>query len=274
VAAFTLREKIARTMRTIALTASMVRTYKSCPRKYELEYIEMLKPAITPEALATGSSYHACVEKILKGEPYQAEGVVEKMAAAFDRFIPWREWGIKEVEKEFDVHVGYGFHMRGKIDAILDDGTPVEHKTYKNTIDEKYIDNLAWDDQVSYYLLALSRLRGEPITRVTYTVCQKPTIRQTQKETYEDYLQRIEGWYDETKVRTFQVVRSPEELKEIEADTRELAKEIRRRKHFYRNPSNCSILGCEYRSICLNYDPQMLMGFVKKGRKSEELCKF
>jgi hypothetical protein len=252
----------------------MVRAYKSCPRLYELEYVEMLKPAVTPEPLETGASYHACVEKILKGEPYQAEGIAGRMANAFNRFIPWGGWNVAGVETEFDVHIGYGVHLRGKIDALLWDGTPAEHKTTRGAIDERYIDNLAWDDQVSCYLLALTLLQGRPVTSVTYTVCQKPSIKQTQKETWEEYLARAEAWYDETKVRTFQAVRSVDELKEIEKDIRQLAKEIRNRKHFWRNPSNCVILGCAYRSICLNYCPETLMGFQKKERVNEELCKF
>jgi hypothetical protein len=261
-------------MKTINLTASMIRAYKSCPKKYELEYIEMLKPVVTSEALQTGSSYHACVEHILKNEPYQAEDVIAVMAEAFGRFIPWREWNIAEVEKEFDVHAGRCFHMRGKIDAILDDGTPVEHKTAGQDIDEKYIDNLAWDDQVSYYLLALTLTRGAPVTKVLYTVCRKPTIRQTQKETREEYLRRVKEWYTEDKIKYFTVTRSSGELAEIQEETRKLAKEIRNRKHFWRNPSACSRFGCSYRSICLNYCPETLMGFIKKERRNEELCKF
>jgi hypothetical protein len=261
-------------MKTINLTASMIRAYKTCPRKYELEYIEGLKPTVTPEALETGSSYHACVENILKGEPYRAEGVIKEMAAAFSRFIPWREWNVAEVEHEFNIHAGRGFWMRGKIDAILADGTPVEHKTAGQSINEKYIDNLAWDDQVSYYLLALTLLRGEPVTRVQYTVCQKPTIRQTQKETWEEYLQRVNAWYGEnteTKIAVFTVVRSPGELAEIQESVKKLVKEIRNRKHFWRNPQACALLGCVYRPICLNYCPETLTGFVKKERMNEEL---
>jgi hypothetical protein len=261
-------------MKTVNLTASMIRAYKTCPRKYELEYVEKLKPAVVPEALRTGSSYHSCVEKILKKEPYRAEGVIAVMAEAFDRFIPWREWDVAEVEKEFGVHAGRGFWMRGKIDAVLADGTPVEHKTARQAIDEKYVDNLAWDDQVSYYLLALSLIKGEPVTQALYTVCRKPTIRQTQKESREEYLQRVREWYTEDQIKYFTVARLPGELAEIQEDVKKLVKEMRNRKHFWRNPSACSILGCDYRSICLNYCPETLAGFVKKERRNEELCKF
>ena len=33
------------------VTASMLRSFKSCPKKYYFEYVEQLKPAQTPEAL-------------------------------------------------------------------------------------------------------------------------------------------------------------------------------------------------------------------------------
>jgi hypothetical protein len=175
--------------RKINLTASMLRAYKACPRLYELQYIEGLKPEKTPTYFEMGSNYHACVEKILKKESYEADGVVGSMANAFSLYLPWRDWNVKEIEHEFDYMLTPFCHMVGKIDAICEDGTPVEHKTTSSGIDEKFINSLAWDDQVNFYLLALTLITGKPVTRVIYTVCQKPTIRQTQKETYEEYLE-------------------------------------------------------------------------------------
>ena len=259
----------------INLTASMLRAYKSCPRLYELQYVEMLNPTVAPAYLTDGSNYHGCVESILKGEPYKAEGKVASMARAFERFIPWREWDVKEIESEFDITLTRFCHMVGKIDAVRADDSPVEHKTTSAAIDEKYINALAWDDQIPFYLLAQSLKTGKPVTSVTYTVCQKPTIKQTQKETSEEYLQRVEAWYDETRVKVVTAVRSIAELKETYTEILEIAGEIRRRKRFYRNPSNCRIMGCSFASICLNYDPQITTGFVKKERMSEELsCNF
>lgn len=260
--------------RTLTLTASMIRSYKTCPRRYELEYIEMLKPAVPLEALETGSNYHARIEALLKGEDWSRDGVVGKMAEAFDRFVPWRDWDVAKVEEEFSIRLGYGLYLRGKMDGILADGTPIEHKTSGVAVDEKYIDRLAWDDQVSVYLLALSLIRGTPATRVVYTVCQKPTIRLKQNETEEEYVERVGQWYDETKMRVLTVVRRPEELEEKREEIVNLAREIRGRKHFWRNPSACSIVNCPYAPICLNYDPSLTVGFVKKERMSEELCKF
>lgn len=259
----------------IKLTASMMRAYKSCPRLYELQYLEMLKPAITPEPLLTGSSYHGELEKILKGEQREPSADIPGiMADAFQKYIPFETWNVQEVEHEFSFHLGYCLWIGGKIDAITADGIPVEHKSTRNAIDEKYIDKLAWDDQVSFYLLALSKIKKQWITKVIYTACQKPTIRLKQKETMEEYLERCREWYTEDKIQTFSVVRSVHELEEKEAEIRELAHEIRHRKSWYRNPSHCSIIGCSYSGICLNYDPETVMGFVKKERRHEELCKF
>jgi hypothetical protein len=253
------------------VTASMIRSYKTCPRKYEIEYVELLKPAHLPDYFTIGTDYHACIERLLRGEPYEAKDrVVGIMADSFDRHIPWREWNIAEAEKEFSVHIGYNLWLRGKIDAILDDGTPLEHKTAGQTIGEKYINHLAWDDQASAYMLALTLLGDKPVTRLLYTVCQKPTIKQTQKETEEEYFTRLVSWYDETKTRCLTVTRSLGELRETHTNIKRIAYEMRRRKsgEFYRNPSACALQGCIYSPICLNYDPDITMGFTKKERTS------
>ena len=92
--------------RTLTLTASMIRSYKTCPRRYELEYIEMLKPAVPLEALETGSNYHARIEALLKGEDWSRDGVVGKMVEAFDRFVPWWDWDVAKVEEEFSIRLG------------------------------------------------------------------------------------------------------------------------------------------------------------------------
>ena len=258
--------------RKFNLTASMLRTYKSCPRLYELQYIEMLKPAVAADYLTTGTNYHAAVENILKGKPYDNSGIVGAMADAFNHCIPWRDWGVEHIEYQFDLSLTSFCHMQGKIDAICKDGTPIEHKTTSASIDEKYIHNLAWDDQVSFYLLALSLLNEKPVTRVIYTVCQKPTIRLKKNQTEEEYIEEVRGWYTPEKVKTIDVVRSVAELKETEAEVRSIVSEIRRRKHFYRNPRHCSMISCPYASICLNYDPEITTGFVKKTQMSEELA--
>lgn len=259
----------------INLTASMLRTYKACPRLYELEYVEGLKPAKKEEYFETGSNYHSAVEAVLKGEPVTADGVVLRMAEAFRKFLPWQDWKVAEAESEFQVKLTNFCYLRGRIDAVAGDGTLIEHKTTSAAIDEKYVEKLMWDDQVTFYLLAQTLLTGKAVTKIIYTVCQKPTIRLKQNETEEQYFTRVMEWYTEDKVKALTVVRSVAEIKAFEGELREMTSQIRRQKYFYRNPANCKIMGCSYSSICLNYDPEIITGFVKKERMSEELsCAF
>lgn len=263
--------------RKIVLTASMIRAYKACPRLYELQYIHMLRPERESEALTTGRSYHSLIEDLLNGKPLDTtQGIASAMAHAFNRFIPWHDWGIVETEHEFNVKLTPYFLLRGKIDALCEDGCIVEHKTTRNALDDLYLERLALDDQVTVYLAAQSLATQKLVNRVHYTAVQKPTIRIKQGETEELFLTRVGEWYTPDKVKSFTVVRTSAQIEEAIDDLKALAKEIRNRKLWFRNPSHCSIVDCAYRSICLDCDPETLTGFVKKSNNNEELspCKF
>ena len=262
------------------ITASMIRSYKSCPKKFFFEYAEGLKPEVVSEPLEIGRNYHECLESLLTtGEKPVVTDLPSAMAEAFDRYIPWRNWEVKAVEKEYRVGLGAGIYLKGKIDALCADGTPIEHKSSSVKGDEKYRERLFLDDQVSCYLLALTLMRGEPVSRIVYTVCQKPQLRPSSKiadpeENARELLERQRAWFDEEKVTSFTVVRSAAEISEFQDEVIYLARSIRARSHFYRNPDACRIMGCAYQPICQDYDPECLAGFVKKERTSEELCKF
>lgn len=247
------------------LTASMIGTYKRCPRRYELEYIYDLKPIEPPEALSIGSSYHANIEKILKHEEYDHEGLAGRMAEAFEKYIDWHDWEAQP-EKEFRVRISRGLYLKGKLDALTADGIPVEHKTTGQNSLEKYIDHLAYDDQIAIYMLVTQSQRA------IYTIMQKPTIRQGKNETEVEYLSRVSAWYTPEHVKSVNVVRTGGELEAKREEIIYLAKQIRHTKIFWRNPNTCSITSCPYASICLNYEPEMqLVSYEKKARKNEEL---
>lgn len=244
----------------------MIRSYKACRRKYELEYIDLLKPAVTPEALATGTSYHAKVEQILRDGAFGRTGdKTDAMAGAFERFILPQLPAVKAVEQRFRFRLAPGIYLLGKIDALAADGTPIEHKTSGAAPDDGYIYRLNWDEQVAAYMLATGS------DTLIYTVCQKPTIRQKQGEPDANFQTRCENWFDESRAVTFQVRRSAAELRVKREELVGLVKEIRNQKRFYRNPSHCQIMGCPYSPICLDYDPAFILGFVKKQTRNEEL---
>ena len=91
---------------------------------------------------------------------------------------------------------------------------------------EKYIDHLAYDDQISLYMLVTGK------ERAIYTVIQKSTIRLKKDETEEEYLERVSQWYDEEperKILTLNVVRTKNELEEKRQEIIALAKEMKHR---------------------------------------------
>lgn len=255
------------------LTASMVKCFKQCPRRYELEYVYDLKPRTPASYLSLGTEYHAKVEAILKGEEWSEDGVAGAMANAFNAYIPWPQWDIEGVEMEFKVPIAPGVCIKGKMDAELTDGTPVEHKTFGGGDWDRYVNHLAWDDQVSLYLLA------QDSRRVIYTVCKKPTIRPKKDETQEQYEERCWHWYDPDeggadKMRVFEVTRTRDDLKAFAEELLSLARVIKR-GFFYRNPQACALVACPFESICLSYRGEIVpVNFEKKEKRSEELCRF
>ena len=253
------------------LSATMISSYKRCYRRFYLEYIEDLKPVASSEALTVGSSYHENLENILKGQEFNHDGLAGKMAEAFQKYVDYKSWQAAP-EQDFKIRLSRGVYLKGRLDAVTQDGFPVEHKTTGSMGIEKYIDHLAYDDQISLYMLVTGK------ERAIYTVIQKPTIRLKKDETEEEYLERVSQWYDEEperKILTLNVVRTKNELEEKRQEIIALAKEMKHRKLFYRNPNTCMITSCPYASICLNYEPDIqLAGFYKKERTSEELCKF
>jgi hypothetical protein len=250
------------------LTASMISSYKKCPRRYELEYIHELKSTESSEALTIGTNYHANVEKILKHEDYDHEGLSGKMAEAFEKYIEWQDWEA-QAEEEFRVRLTRGVYLKGKLDARTKDGIPVEHKTTGQYSLEKYIDHLAYDDQIAIYMLVTGSKRA------IYTIMQKPTIRQGRTETEDEYLNRVSSWYSPEHVKSVNVVRSAGELEAKREELIYLARQIRQTKLFWRNPNSCAITTCPYASICLSYEPDMqVMGYEKKERRNEELCRY
>ena len=196
------------------LTTSQVKCFKSCRRRYFLEYVQNLKPVETPKALEIGSLYHAGIEMILTGHKYPDVEVelVERaiadaakkeidyeplnvfvaleMVRAWDRDSGWREWQILAVEKSFEVSTGYAKRLLGKLDGIVirpETGKPyiMEHKSTSNWGDDgiSYLDALLLDEQATNYLYAYSKMledgtiSGAEVDGTFYDIIEKPKLR-------------------------------------------------------------------------------------------------
>ena len=200
--------------RITKLTTSQVKCFKTCRKRYFLEYVELLKPVETPKALEIGTLYHFGLERLLSGEcfadvecdmidkardaaaskgidfePLNAFVAVE-MVRAFDRDSNWRTWRIVAVEKQFEVTTGYAKRLRGKIDGVVirpENGKPylIEHKsTSQWGVDgSTYLHNLLWDEQSTNYLYAYRRMledgviSGAAVDGIFYDIIEKPTIK-------------------------------------------------------------------------------------------------
>ena len=251
------------------ITASMIASYKKCPRRYELEYVhDLVYTGGTSDALTIGTDYHANVEHILNHEGYDHSNLAGKMAEAFEKYVNWQGWNAKP-EQEFKVRLARGIYLKGKLDAITADGLPVEHKTTGQFDLYRYIDHLAYDDQIAIYMLATGTNRAH------YTVIQKPSIRLKKDETVEEYLERVSEWYSPEHVVCVDVTRTWAELEAKREEIIYIVKQIQKTKKFWCNPNSCALAPCAYESICLHYEPQMqVIDFMKKERKNLELCKF
>lgn len=262
------------------LSASLVKTYKMCRRKYELKYLEELEPVGKSQALEDGSNYHERIEGFYKCEGVGIgwyEGLNPKISAMVYAYITYiynqceELKGVECAEKWFEYPLTKKHSIVGRNDAVTALGIPVEHKTTSMDIDDEYIYALQWDEQILTYMLANS------INEMYYTVVKKPTIRQKQGEREQDFYVRCCQWYDtdtEKKIRVIKVTRNFTELEEHRKNLIVMANEIEDCKHFYRNPSACTCYNrrCEYSQVCLNYNPQLeYVEFEKKKRHADSV---
>ena len=256
------------------LSISKIKMFKSCRRMYELRYVEGLVPREKPEALQVGASYHKLLEELnTTGQHWDYVDLSKEraMAEAYYRYI-FPKFRVIEAEKALTLELADGNELYGIVDGIADDGHIVEHKTTGSEITEQYEYNLLWDEQILAYML----LTGK--RKVWYTVCRKPTIRQKQNESEEEFFYRMCEWYDtdtDSKIRLLEIERTDAEVEQFKADLYRISAEMNlneQMKHFYKNTCHCNMYGrrCEYSSICLHYDPEQQYLEFERGEEYEQ----
>lgn len=262
----------------IKLSTSKIKCYKACRRLYYFKYVEGLESVKPIEALEDGKSYHSKIEHLYKDGSIEIDyenPKITAMALAYQKYI-YPHFVCKRVEEWFEHKITPSLILIGRFDGIAEDGCIVEHKTTSSDVDEEYIYNLRLDEQILNYMVASKK------NKIYYTVCKKPTIRQKQNETDEEFLQRCVEWYDtdtDLKIRVIKVTRNQKEIDEQRKALAYIGKEIKRIENqkeakelsFYRNPNYCQQYGrtCEFASICLNYDPKLeYIEFKKKEKEN------
>lgn len=255
------------------LSISRIKQFKACRRAYYFKYIENLEPVEKPEALQTGTNYHAFLEELYTtGDITQDYSKECAMAMAYKKYI-YPKFKIRTVEEWRSHGIGMDMNLIGRVDGTAEDGSIVEHKSTSSEITEEYEYNLLWDEQILAYMY-LTGMR-----KVYYTVCRKPTIRIKKNESEEEFFNRMVEWYDEetdSKIRLLEIHRTDEEVEAFGKDLRNIASIMKvvsngDESEYYRNTCHCFRWGrrCEYASICLNYDPnQEYVEFTKGERNS------
>lgn len=242
----------------IKYSNSRIQCFKSCRRMYQLKYVYGVQPIQKADSLQTGSSYHEKVEQINKTGDFERDGNAKTnaMAFAYKKYILPKLGGkVVDAEVWWEDNI-LGIQCCGIIDAVREDGVPIEHKTTSGTIDGNYWLGLENDEQILMYMRATRK------TTIVYDVVQVPTIRQKKDETDEEFEQRCIDWYDESKAQVNIIERDWIRLFEFENDFLNVVTDIERceestNKPYYPNPNNCHKWGrlCEYAPICNSYDP-------------------
>ena len=238
------------------LSISSIKQFKACRRAYQLRKIYGVYPLQKAEALETGSNYHDLLEEFQETQCLPELNSKEAaMVWAFSKYI-YPKLPFFKAEVPFEKQLRFNNTIIGRYDGLAD-GAIIEHKTTSAASIDEYEVDLERDEQISLYMLTAG------VNKAFYTVVKKPTIRQKQSETVEEFADRCFHWYDEDtneKIRVFIVTRTDKELQEYKKQLIKMFAEVRaaeRTGNFYRNTCNCNMWGrkCEYAPICMSYDP-------------------
>jgi len=208
------------------LTYSALNTFRNCPRKYKLRYMDGLTPREKAESLAFGSGVHESLQKwyslpadetrllrVLDFIDMQFPGrcgdarqkqlwhMARAMFAGYAACYADEEFEVVEIEKEFQAEIrnpdtgraSQTFIIAGKVDGIVRVGKELyllEHKT-ASTLDANYLDKLWTDTQIALYSFYLRQI-GYPVVGVIYNVLLKSRMEQRMGETEDEFIVRRE----------------------------------------------------------------------------------
>lgn len=185
----------------IKLSASSIRQFLNCRRRWWFEYVEGLEPLVKPEPLTMGAAIHAGLEvvsrkafsedeiaKAIRGEFSQDEldqsganpDIAMLACKAYAAQDYWKHWRFLDIEKQFEVPMGHGRRLRGYFDGIVEvEGSlfVLERKTVAGMVSERQLHHLLWDLQAGVYALAAREL-GLDVRGILYEYIPKPTIEQ------------------------------------------------------------------------------------------------
>jgi hypothetical protein len=289
---------------TQLITNSRVAAYRTCPRLHQIQYVLGYRPVEQSYPLVWGTLLHALLEiwwlawkdgngadalewalKYLAGveDPYEA-AKARAVITGYD--LRWAsamvDIEVLAVEQEFRYDSGRGYHLGGKIDAIIKQAGKVLLVEHKNTSADlsagsSYWPKLRMDSQASMYLRGAKALGYEP-EGILWDALTRPDLRpykatpvESRKytkagalyanqreadETPEEFGARIAASITPESYARAVVVRLPDELEEFDRDLQYLAgmcvQDSDEFAHTPRNPDACNRYGgtCAFFDVC------------------------
>ena len=273
------------------LTHSLMQSLKNCPMYYYWRQKKSLVPIVRSRARSIGQVVHKGIET---GSIYEALKLFEEFipttqeeqnkldtdrviaTAMLEGYFNKYNGDPANIEKstpeiKFEVPItnpktgasSKTFYLAGKIDRLVKSGEwwIEEYKT-ASQIGKTYIDRLALDSQITTYIYGIQKQRHINVAGVIYRIIRKPSIKQTAKETLQQYQDRLINDYVTRPEFYFQeerLYRSQDDLKQFEQELwffTQLLLKVEREGLYYKNTSRCGEYGgCMYMPLC-KQDPE------------------
>lgn len=156
--------------------------------------------------------------------------------------------------------------VRGKWDGLYRTGASnalwlFETKTKARIEEDNIADMLGFDLQVCLYLWAAEQVYGERPVGVLYNIVRRPQLKQNQKETRPQFLQRVGADIRQRPEFYFQrmeAVITDEDMRKWQGEFHSMVRQLE--SHFegqfhFRNPMSCTGKGtCEFLPVCSRGD--------------------
>lgn len=270
------------------LSHSRIGILLACQRKYQLHYEARLERVDRGEAREMGAAFQKGIEandpitgfdEIMAGAAELTGGSDDYdklrvkahtvLAAATLYLQLWPAPDNETRELEYLVRLrnpwtgrySNTFDLKGYADGVEDHGAHLELTENKlvGQISAVGVRKLVLDRQVTLGAYGLWRATGKAVREVRYRYLRKPSIKQKQGETVDEYIERMSADYatrPEFYAQEEVLFRTDEDMLRVEAELwtwAEQIRQMRRQKIATRNTGACGDYGgCDFLPICCN----------------------
>ena len=273
------------------VTASSIKTYQTCQRKYWYSYELLLKLKEERQYLSDGRYIHSFLSRYYTNKSFEGVLLPEINSAnsamlcglleGYAKIYKPDEFNLYIPEKKFEMKFGEDVLM-GVRDAVVRDLSGnlffLEYKSTKGSL-TKLSEQLGTDIQNLIYFLATYLEIGEIPTGIIYRCLKKSSLRLRKSESEEEFYNRIRRDYferPEAYFYQFKLYKSYTDIAWLRQEISQLLCEMKVKKEIWvRNLQRCHDFGgCEFIPLCQKQelDDGLLKNFYdRKESKHEEI---